>query len=293
MAAPTRTRTTHVSHRTRQRPRRREPAASMPRALLWLAVIAVVVFLVVPLAAIFIRAWPHGAFEKALRDPVVREALKLSLITTGISLAIIIFFGTPVAYVLARYSFRGHDALDTLIDLPIVLPPAVTGVALLMAFGRRGIFGPFLEDTFGVTLPFTTAAVVIAQVFVALPFFVRSAKAGFESVDRDIEEAARLDGSPLRVFGGVTFPLALPALVGGAVMAWARALGEFGATIMFAGNFQGRTQTMPLAIYQTLETGKLDAALALAGVLVVVSFAVLILVKRVATVALGGAYARE
>lgn len=258
-----------------------------PRLLLWLASSALLVFLLLPLAAIFIRAWPRGAFGDALRDPVVREALRLSLTTTAVSLVIVILLGLPVAYLLARYQFRGRDALDTLIDLPMVLPPAVAGVALLMAFGRRGVLGPFLSETFGIELPFTTAAVVIAQTFVALPFFVNAAQAGFESVDRDIEQAARLDGSRLRVFVSITIPLSFPALLSGAVMSWARALGEFGATILFAGNFPGRTQTMPLAVYQTLEGGDLDAALALSGILVVTSFAVLIIFKWLARRAAG------
>ena len=258
-----------------------------PRLLLWLASSVLLVFLLVPLAAIFIRAWPEGAFGDALRDPIVREALILSLTTTAVTLALVVLIGLPVAYLLARYQFRGRDALDTLIDLPMVLPPAVAGVALLMAFGRRGVFGPFLSDTFGIELPFTTAAVIIAQTFVAMPFFVNAAQAGFESVDRDIEEAARLDGSGLRVFWSITIPLAFPALLSGAVMSWARALGEFGATIMFAGNFIGRTQTMPLAVYQTLEGGDLDAALALSAILVVTSFAVLIVFKWLARRAAG------
>jgi molybdate transport system permease protein len=258
-----------------------------PRVLLWLASSVLLAFLLVPLAAIFIRAWPQGAFGDALRDPIVREALQLSLTTTALSLLIVVLLGTPVAYLLARYQFRGRDALDTLIDLPMVLPPAVAGVALLMAFGRRGVFGPFLSDTFGIELPFTTAAVVIAQTFVAMPFFVNAAQAGFESVDRDIEAAARMDGSRLRVFWSITIPLSFPALLSGAVMSWARALGEFGATIMFAGNFPGRTQTMPLAVYQTLESGDLDAALALSGILVVTSFAVLIFFKWLARRAAG------
>jgi molybdate transport system permease protein len=165
----------------------------------------------------------------------------------------------------------------------MVLPPAVAGVALLMAFGRRGIFGPFLSETFGIELPFTTAAVVLAQTFVATPFFVRAAQAGFESVDQSIEHvAATLGISRTRTFCQITIPLTAPALLGGAVMAWARALGEFGATIMFAGNFAGRTQTMPLAIYQTLESGNLDASLALSGILVGVSFTVLLMFKALA-----------
>jgi molybdate transport system permease protein len=211
------------------------------------------------------------------------------LVTTACTLLVALLVGTPVAYLLARYRFRGHAALDTLIDLPMVLPPAVAGVALLMAFGRRGVAGPFLSDTFGIELPFTTAAVVLAQAFVATPFYVKAAKAGFEGVDRDLEHvSATLGVSRLQTFWSVTVPLSLPALLGGAVMAWARALGEFGATIMFAGNFIGRTQTMPLAIYQTMESGQLTAALVLSGILIVVSFSVLIVFKALARYATGG-----
>ena len=255
--------------------------------LLWLASSALLFFLLVPLAAIFIRAWPTGAFGSALRDPVVHDALVLSLTTTSISVGLAILVGSPVAWLLARHRFPGRDILETVLDLPMVLPPAVAGVALLMAFGRRGIFGPWLSDTFGIELPFTLAAVVLAQTFVSMPFFVKAAAAGFASVDRDIEEAARLEGSRLRVTWSVTLPLAFPAMLAGTVMTWARALGEFGATIMFAGNFQGRTQTMPLAIYQTLEGGRLDAALALCGILIVVSFAILLVFKWLAQRATG------
>jgi molybdate transport system permease protein len=269
-------------------PRRDRPAWNVaPSLLLWLASSVLLIFLLVPLAAIYVRAWPRGAFGSALDDPVVREALILSLTTTGVSVVLAILLGLPVAWLLARHSFRGRDMLDTLIDLPMVLPPAVAGVALLMAFGRRGLFGPFLSETFGVELPFTMAAVVLAQTFVSMPFFVKAAAAGFASVDRDIEEAARLDGSRLRVFSAVTLPLSFPALLAGTVMTWARARGEIGATIMFAGNFPGRTQTMPLAIYQTLEAGRLNAALALCGILIVVSFAVLVIFKSLAQRASG------
>ena len=266
--------------------RRRTRGSLEGRALLALAAAVLVAFLLLPVAAIFIRAAPSGTVRQALRDDVVRSALSLSLITTGVTLVLTLVFGTPLAYLLARGRFPGRDLLDTLVDLPMVLPPAVAGVGLLMAFGRRGVFGPLLDSTFGVTLPFTTTAVVLAQTFVAAPFFIRAAKTGFGGVDHELEDAASLDASPLRVFWSVTMPLSFPSLLGGAVMTWARALGEFGATIMFAGNFQGRTQTMPLAIYQTLESGRLDSSLVLSAVLVVVSFSVLAIFKVV--VRLGG-----
>ena len=279
-AAPTRAGT--------RRPFRWRLRQITPQLFLWLASAVLLAFLLVPLAAIFIRAIPSGALGDAIGDPVIREALVLSLLTTSLTLGIVIVLGTPVAWLLARYQFRGREALDTLIDLPMVLPPAVAGVALLMAFGRRGILGPTLSDTFGLEIPFTTLAVIMAQAFVATPFYVKAAKAGFESIDRDLEHvSATLGVSRLQTFWSVTVPLSLPALLGGAVMAWARALGEFGATIMFAGNFMGRTQTMPLAIYGTMESGRLNAALVLSGILIVVSFTVLIVFKAIARYATG------
>jgi molybdate transport system permease protein len=260
-----------------------------PRVTLILASAVLLAFLLVPVAAIFIRAVPSGKVGAALDDPVVRSALTLSVVSTAITLCLAVVLGLPVAYLLARGRFPGRQLLDTLVDLPMVLPPAVAGVGLLMAFGRRGLFGPFLSHNFGIELPFTTAAVILAQTFVAAPFFVKAAKAGFEGIDRDLEHAASLDASPLRVFWSVTLPLSYPALLGGAVMTWARALGEFGATIMFAGNFQGRTQTMPLAIYQTLESGRLNSSLVLSGVLVIVSFTVLAIFKTLARLSSHGA----
>lgn len=269
--------------------RRLRAAIGDPRVLLWLASSVLLAFLLIPLAAIFIRAIPAGAFGSVLSQDVVREALQLSLVTTLLTLVITIIFGTPVAYLLARYEFRGKRIIDSLVDLPMVLPPAVAGVAMLMAFGRRGILGPTLSGWFGLEIPFTTLAVVMAQTFVSVPFFIRSAKAGFERVDPEIEHvSATLGISRMQTFFSVTVPLSLPALMSGAVMAWARALGEFGATIMFAGNFMGRTQTMPLAIYQTMESGNLNASLALSGILIVVSFSVLIIFKWLTSLVPGG-----
>jgi molybdate transport system permease protein len=279
------TATPTAPHRTR---RPRLAALTSPRAFLWLSCAVLLAFLLLPLAAIFVRVLPSGTVQASLGDPIVYESLRLSLITTSATLLLAIVFGTPTAWLLARHRFPGRDALDTLIDLPMVLPPAVAGVALLMAFGRRGIFGPFLSERLGLEIPFTMLAVILAQAFVATPFFVKAAKAGFESVDRDLEHvSATLGISRLQTFWSVTVPLSLPALLGGAVMAWARALGEFGATIMFAGNFMGRTQTMPLAIYQTMESGRLNAALVLSGILIVVSFSVLLAFKALARYATG------
>lgn len=231
-------------------------------------------FLVLPLAALLWRAASPGT-AAYLDDPAVTEALRLSLLTSAAALGLAVLLGTPAAYVLARYRFPGRDAVDALLDLPLVLPPAVAGIALLMTFGRQGLLGGALE-ALGVRVAFTTLAVVLAQLFVSVPFYVRAAKAGFQAVDRELEQvSATLGVSGLGTFLRVTAPLAVPSLLGGAVMAWARALGEFGATIMFAGNLPGRTQTMPLAIYAALSTD-LDAALVLAVLLMAVSFVVLL-----------------
>jgi molybdate transport system permease protein len=246
----------------------------------WLAAAALVLFLALPLAALVLRATESPGFSATTRR-TLRQALELTLVTTGVSLAIILLFGTPLAYLLARRRFPGVHLVNTLVDLPMVLPPAVAGIALLMAFGRRGIVGKHLDDV-GITLGFTTAAVVIAQIFVAVPFYVRAARAGFSRVARDLEEAAAdLGASPPTVFRSVTLPLARPSLAAGAVLAWARAVGEFGATIMFAGNFAGETQTMPLAIYGRYEAGDLSTALLLSAVLLVASMLVLLAVRLV------------
>ena len=238
-----------------------------------------VVFLGLPVAVLVLRAVAGGALVTAIGDPVVLEALSLSLGTTAVSLVLTVLLGTPFAYVLARRRFRGSSVLETIVDLPIVLPPSVAGLALLLVFGRRGLVGPSLEVV-GLTIPFTTVAVVLAQVFVAAPFFVRSARAGFAAVDRDLEDAARVDGAAEhQVFRWITAPLAGAALAAGLVMSWARALGEFGATIMFAGNIAGRTQTLPLVVYGEFGAGELDASIAAASILVLAAFGVLVAVR--------------
>lgn len=242
------------------------------------AATCMVLFLVLPLAGLFGRVVSTGGFLDALRRPIAAEALRLSLVTTAVVLALAVVFGSPLAIRLARKRFRGAMAIDTLVDLPMVLPPAVAGIALLLTFGRRGLFGSYLS-AIGVELPFTSAAVVMASLFVAAPFFIRAARAGFMGVPREVEEAAMVEGaSSWQVFRHVTAPLAMPALAAGAVMCWARALGEFGATIMFAGSFQGHTQTMPLAIYAALEQD-LDAAISLCWVLLAVSLALLLVLR--------------
>jgi molybdate transport system permease protein len=203
----------------------------------------------------------------------------LSLATTAVSLLLTVVLGLPLAWVLARRRFRGRAVVETLVDLPIVLPPSVAGLALLLVFGRRGLLGEPLAAV-GLTVPFTTLAVVLAQVFVAAPFFVRSARAGLAAVPHDLEDAARVDGaSELEILRWLTLPLTAPALAAGIVMSWARALGEFGATIMFAGNVEGRTQTLPLVVYGEFQAGDLDASIAAAALLALAAFAVLFAVR--------------
>ncbi len=215
---------------------------------------------------------------RAMASPVAIDALLLSVRTTTITMAILLLVGTPAAYILARVDFRGSRMINTLIDIPAVLPPSAAGIALLLAFGRLGLVGRHL-DVFGVTLSFTTAAVVMAEIFVAAPFYVRQAATGFGAVDRTVEEAAMVDGADRwRRFFGVTVPLAFPALVAGALTAWARALGEFGATIIFAGSFRGITQTIPLAIFAEFQSD-IDAAVALSVLVLGFAFAVILAVR--------------
>ena len=237
------------------------------------------VFLALPVGTLIVRAALDGMLPSVAGSGPVLAALTLSLGTTAVSLALTVALGLPLAFLLARRQFRGKWLVDTIINLPIVLPPAVAGLALLLVFGRRGILGPTLESG-GLELAFTTAAVVIAQTFVSAPFFVRSARAGLAGIDRDLEDAARVDGgSEWRVFTAVTMPLAAPALAAGLVITWARALGEFGATIMFAGNVVGRTQTLPLVVYSEFQGGDLDASIAAAAILVVAALGVLLAVR--------------
>ena len=249
------------------------------RLALVLASLPLLIFFILPLLALVLRV-PLRDPLAALSDPAVTQAIQLSLVTTLITLALTLLGGTPLALLLARRRFPGHALVETLIDLPVVLPPSVAGIALLVTFGRFGLLGGVLT-TFGITVPFTTVAVIMAQLFVAGPLYIRSAIGAFGDVHRDLEDAAAVDGAgPLRIFRFITLPLAFAPLSGGAVMTWARALGEFGATILFAGNLQGVTQTMPLAIYLGFEQD-LNAALTLSILLLFVSFAVLFLVRGV------------
>ncbi len=246
-----------------------------PRWQILLASLPVVLFLLLPLVGLLFRVSPSNLIS-SIMEPQVVQAIRLSISTTLITVFLTLLFGTPVAYALARKRFVGRTMLDALIDMPVVLPPSVAGVALLIAFGRRGFLSFFFG---GLEIPFTEAAVVLAQLFVASPFYIKSASAGFASVNRELEHAAAVDGaSRLQIFRMIILPLSLPSIVGGIVMTWARALGEFGATIIFAGNYPGRTQTMPLAIYIGFEID-LNVALVLALILLVISFFVLAVVK--------------
>jgi molybdate transport system permease protein len=241
---------------------------------LWLGSLPFVLFAGVPLVALILAAIPAHPLQR-LTDPSVLAAIRLSLLTSGIAVTLAIVMGLPVAYLLARFRFRGHSILDTLIDLPMTLPPVLAGLALLLTFGRLGLLGKHLEAA-GVRVAFSTTAVILAQTFMAAPFFIRAARAGFESVPMTLEEAAMTLGqNRWRVFWTVSAPLAGPALLAGAVLAWARALSEFGATVMFAGNLEGKTQTLPLAIYAAFESD-LDRSIAICTVSLSLTFVALI-----------------
>jgi molybdate transport system permease protein len=239
----------------------------------------IAIFLGLPVVVLVARAVLDGSLVAALTARVVIDGLALSLATTAVSLVVTVALGLPLAWVLARRSCRGKGWLEAVIDLPIVLPPSVAGLALLLVFGRRGLLGPVIEPL-GLAIPFTTLAVILAQTFVSAPLFIRSARTGLAAVDRDLEDAARVDGATERaLFRAITVPLASGALAAGVVMAWARSLGEFGATIMFAGNVEGRTQTLPLVVYGEFQAGSLDASIAAAAILVVAAFGVLLAVR--------------
>lgn len=241
-----------------------------------------VLFIGLPLVALTVQALSEEGFLASLTSNIVVQAVKLSAITTSISLAVIVVLGTPLGYLLARKPHPLLRAVDFIVELPIVLPPVVAGVALLMAFGRNGLLGPALASL-GISLPFTTGAVLLAQTFVAAPFYIRAARIGFSGVDVRYEELSTTLGvSPWRTFWRVSLPLAWPSLLGGMALAWARALSEFGATIMFAGNFTGRTQTVPLAILSAFETN-IPAALAISVLAVAASVLVLVAIGIVSS----------
>jgi molybdate transport system permease protein len=248
--------------------------SSVPLPLVLLAA-AGAAFFILPLIGLLLRT-PWSTAWQDLTSTDALLALRLSLVASLSATGLALVFGVPLAWVYARTTFPGRNVLRALTVLPMVLPPVVGGVALLFAFGRRGILGEWLDQAFGIHLPFTTAGAIVAETFVAMPFLIITVEAGLNSMDRRFEDAARtLGASSWTVLWRVTLPLIRPALLAGAVLCWARALGEFGATITFAGNFPGRTQTLPLAVYLALETDP-GAAVVLSIVLLAVSLAVLI-----------------
>ena len=247
--------------------------------ILAIIVLTYILFVALPLAAVFLRINPSQV-NSQLQNPVIVQAIELSLFTSAVATLIAFVLTVPTAYFLATRKFPGKSIIDTVIDLPIVLPPAVAGVALLYAFAPKGLLGPIL-NRLGLTIPGYTIAVIIAETFVASPFLLRSAKTGFETMDKDIFNSAKiLSGSRLRVFFTVSLPLSMSAITSGTMMTWARALGEFGATLMFAGSLPGITETMPLAIYSLLYSDPL-AGVMLSIVLIIIAFAILILIKIV------------
>jgi molybdate transport system permease protein len=254
--------------------RRTEVGRPIPWALGGPALIALL-FLLLPLVALFVRA-PWRDLPAVLGHTQVLQALRLSLECASAATVLSLIVGVPLSWVLARVRRRGMGLVRALVTVPLVLPPVVGGVALLLAFGRVGLLGRALDSWTGITLPFTTYGVIVAETFVAMPFLVIAVEGALRASDLDLEEAAAtLGASRMTTFWRVTLPAIAPSLLAGAVLCWARALGEFGATITFAGNFPGQTQTMPLAVYLALETDP-DAAIALSLVLLAVSVAVLL-----------------
>ncbi|MEQ4300304.1 ABC transporter permease [Plantactinospora sp. B6F1] len=245
----------------------------MPAALLLPAALGLL-FLVLPLVGLLVRT-PWSTLPHRLAEPEVLTALRLSLQTATLATLFCLLLGVPLAWLLARVEFPGRRVVRALVTVPLVLPPVVGGVALLLVFGRRGLLGGWLDATFGITLPFSTAGVVLAEAFVAMPFLIIAVEGALRGADTRYEEAAAtLGAGRWSAFTRVTLPLVAPGIAAGAVLCWARALGEFGATITFAGNFPGRTQTMPLAVYLALETD-LEAAIVLSLLLLAVSVAIL------------------
>jgi molybdate transport system permease protein len=262
------------------RRRRRRAATTRAGPPIWFAVpgVLAVGFLAIPLLGL-LNQTPWGHLLAELTTPIALQALRLSLICSLGAVGVSLLLGVPLAFLLARVEFPGRNFVRALTTLSMVLPPVVGGVALLLAFGRRGLVGQWLDRWFGITLPFTTAGAILAEAFVAMPFLVITCEAGLRAMDRRYEDAAAtLGAGRWTTFRRVTLPLIAPSLGAGVALCWARALGEFGATITFAGNLPGVTQTMPLAVYIALETD-LQAAIALSLVLLVVSLAVLIALR--------------
>ena len=240
------------------------------------ATLLYVLFIGLPVVAILVKAAQQKGLMASLLSDTTIQALQLSIVTSIISIIIVVIIGTPFALLLARKDNLLLKFIDSLVELPIILPPIVAGVAMLMAFGRQGIMGPALSSV-GIALPFTTGAVICAQIFVAAPFYIRAAKLGFQSVSTDYEDVSQTLGvSPWQTFWKLTIPLASPSILSGLALAWARAISEFGATIMFAGNLTGKTQTMPLAILTAMESD-IGASLGLSVILLFASIIVLVI----------------
>jgi len=266
--------------------RRDRHDARTPIVILSLGIVAVA-FFVLPLVALAIRV-PWSSLFDALGNDATIEALLLSVITSLITTVLAVIFGVPLAWLLARSNLPGRQTIRGLCTLSMVLPPVVAGVALLASLGRRGVVGQILDDWFGVRLPFTMPAVIVAQLFVAMPFLVLTVESGFARSSMTVEEAARtLGATPWYVFSRVTIPATRPAIVAGAVLTWARALGEFGATITFAGNFPGATRTLPIATYLALETN-VDDALLISMLMVILSLIILVALRGRWVGAIGG-----
>lgn len=264
-------------HLSRSFNQRRLSDETLGDLLLGSIALVFVLFILLPLAAIFLKL-DLSTVVMELQNPSVLDAIRVGLATSLLATLLCFAFGVPTAYLLATKSFRGKSFVDALLDLPMVLPPAVAGLALLLAFAPRGLLGPTLQRL-GIILPGNTFAVVLAQLFVASPFILRSAKTAFENVPkRLIDNARMLSHSRVRVFLTVTFPLSTYGVMTGLIMTWARSMGEFGATIMFAGNLPGVTQTMPLAIYMLMVEDPL-ASNVLSAILVIISFFVLVLFR--------------
>ncbi|WP_199523689.1 ABC transporter permease [Micromonospora craterilacus] len=254
-------------------PTRTRRTGRTPVALLLPAALGLL-FLVLPLVGLLVRT-PWATLPQRLTEPGVLTALRLSVQTATLATLLCLALGVPLAWLLARVQFPGRRVVRALVTVPLVLPPVVGGVALLLVFGRRGLIGSWLDETFGITLPFTTTAVVLAEAFVAMPFLIIAVEGALRGADTRYEEAAAtLGAGRWTTFTHVTLPLVAPGIAAGAVLCWARALGEFGATITFAGNYPGRTQTMPIAVYLALETD-LEAAIVLSLILLTVSVVIL------------------
>lgn len=261
-------------------------AFTRPSPFLICASLVLLLFLVLPTAALVLRSLDSSVFAVVVSPPAL-AALRLSLVTTSATMALTVVLGTPLAYLLGRYTFKGHRVVDALVDLPLMLPPVIAGVGLLLVFGRRGVVGAPLAAA-GVTIGFTAVAVILAQLLVASPFFIRALKAGFAAVPEEVEAAAMTDGAGRwSVFWRVSLPLALPAFTEGLVLAWSRALAEFGATIVFAGSLAGRTRTLPLAIYGAFEVG-LDQAVAMAALLTGFALLLFLALRAVTSAARSG-----